>query len=76
MPDGLKGSIFEVSLAFTRLYSLNDVQKKHFLTNYCGIDLTIDELRFMIKKSDKIWLRLTFMPKPLMDISYEYFKWP
>lgn len=60
--EGLKGRVFEVSLAdlqndndaerSTRKFRLiaEEVQGKHVLTNFHGMDLTTDKLRFMVKK--------------------------
>lgn len=57
--DGLKGRVFEVSLAdlqddevaFRKFKMIaEDVQGKHVLTNFHGMDLTTDKLRSMVKK--------------------------
>ncbi|CAG0895098.1 unnamed protein product [Cyprideis torosa] len=60
--EGLKGRVFEVSLAdlqsdqdaerSTRKFRLiaEEVQGKNVLTNFHGMDLTTDKLRYMVKK--------------------------
>uniref|UniRef100_A0A2K6UTN8 Small ribosomal subunit protein eS1 n=1 Tax=Saimiri boliviensis boliviensis TaxID=39432 RepID=A0A2K6UTN8_SAIBB len=57
--DGLKGRVFEVSLADLqndevafRKFKLitEDVQGKNCLTNFCGMDLTRDKMCSMVKK--------------------------
>lgn len=60
--DGLKGRVFEVSLADLqndndaersyRKFKLiaEDVQGRNVLTNFHGMDLTTDKLRSMVKK--------------------------
>ena len=57
--DGLKGRVFEVSLADLqndevafRKFKLicEDVQGKNCLTNFHGMDMTTDKLRSLVKK--------------------------
>ena len=57
--DGLKGRVFECSLADLqndeiayRKFKLicEDVQGRNVLTNFHGMDLTTDKLRSMVKK--------------------------
>ena len=57
--DGLKGRVFEVSLAdlmdneatFRKFRLIaEDVQGRHVLTNFHGMSLTTDRLRSMVKK--------------------------
>ncbi|CAG0895200.1 unnamed protein product [Darwinula stevensoni] len=60
--EGLKGRVFEVSLAdlqsdqdaersYTKFKLIaEDVQGRHVLTNFHGMDLTTDKLRSMVKK--------------------------
>lgn len=57
--DGLKGRVFEVSLADLqndevayRKFKLvaEDVQGRNVLTNFHGMNLTTDKLRSMVKK--------------------------
>jgi len=57
--DGLKGRVFEVSLAdlqddevtFRKFRLIaEEVQGRHVLTNFHGMNLTTDKLRSMVKK--------------------------
>ena len=57
--DGLKGRVFEVSLADLqddevafRKFKLvaEEVQGKHVLTNFHGMTMTTDKLRSLVKK--------------------------
>ena len=57
--DGLKGRVFEVSLAdlqndevvFRKFRLISeDVQGKNVLTNFHGMSLTTDKLRSLVKK--------------------------
>ncbi|ESN97662.1 hypothetical protein HELRODRAFT_185887 [Helobdella robusta] len=57
--DGLKGRVFEVSLAdlqndeitFRKFKLMSEeVQGRHVLTNFHGMDMTTDKLRSMVKK--------------------------
>lgn len=64
--DGLKGRVFEVSLADLqndevafRKFKLitEDVQGKNCLTNFHGMDLTRDKMCSMVKKWQVMFLR-------------------
>merc|ERR1712013_38372 len=76
--DGLKGRVYEVSLAdlqnendaersFRKFRLIcEDVQGKNCLTNFHGMGLTTDKLRSMVKKWQTL-MRETLMSRPLTD---------
>merc|ERR1712071_381329 len=81
--EGLKGRVFEVSLADLqsepdaersyrkfRLIS-EDIQGRNVLTNFHGMDLTTDKLRSMVKKCQSL-IRPTLMSRPAMDSCSEF----
>ncbi len=89
--DGLKGRVFEVSLADLqndevafRKFKLitEDVQGKNCLTNFHGMDLTRDKMCSMVKKWQVVFFLWKSLRKcnssqyDLATIPNEYFIWP
>ena len=70
--DGLKGRVYEVSLADLqqdqdaersfRKFKLicEEVQGKNCLTNFYGMDITTDKLRSMVKKWQVRWVGCSY----------------
>lgn len=76
--DGLKGRVFEVSLADLqndevafRKFKLitEDVQGKNCLTNFHGMDLTRDKMCSMVKKWQVMYIYLQMVLDHLLCVS-------